>query len=229
MGTHRTAEEAKQRYIAHLGEPLGTLFSALWQELAWLNWKWIEYRELYGTKASRIELLNDAAPLFFRIVQDTLWEDSLLHLARLTDPVKSAGRPNLTIRALPDLIEDPKVCAHVSSLIDKGVASTEFCRDWRNRHIAHRDLALALSQGAQPLKEASRLKVKDALKAIEDVLNAVSGHYMDETSIFSLSQSHSGSVSLLHVLHDGIELDKQRLARIERGEYNPADLGPSDL
>src|SRR2546430_16292006 len=73
--------------------PYTTLFrsNALWNEVAWLHAKWHEYKELYGEKPPRLELLNRASGFFFRIVQDTLWENTLLHLARLTDPSRSAG------------------------------------------------------------------------------------------------------------------------------------------
>ena len=62
---------------------------------AYIEIKWAEYKELFGTSPRRIELLNSAAGLFFRILQDTLWEDALLHLCRLTDPAKMHGKENL--------------------------------------------------------------------------------------------------------------------------------------
>ena len=75
-----------------MGPRLGPVYNALWNEVAWLHAKLHEYKQLYGEKPARLELLNRAAGLFFRIVQDTLWEDTLLYLARLTDPPRSAGR-----------------------------------------------------------------------------------------------------------------------------------------
>ena len=74
----RTAEEAKKANIEKMGEPLGALFSALWQEVAVLHFHWKEYVELFGTKPERIALLNRAAPHFFRMLQDELWESTLL-------------------------------------------------------------------------------------------------------------------------------------------------------
>lgn len=54
-----------------MGSDLGTTYNALWQQLAWLHGKWAAYVELFGTKESRIDLMNEAAPRFFRIVQDS--------------------------------------------------------------------------------------------------------------------------------------------------------------
>ena len=94
----RTPEEARTEHIRVMGEELGSLYDALWQEVAGLHGKWSEYAALFGTRESRVDLLNQAAPYFFRIVQDSLWEDVLLHIARLTDPPKSAGKSNLTVQ-----------------------------------------------------------------------------------------------------------------------------------
>src|SRR6266496_1267585 len=99
--TFRTADEAKADNVRRMGKQLGELYHALWQEAAWLHIKWEEYISLFGTKPSRVELLNRAAPSFFRFVEDSLWEDMTLHVARLTDPPKSKGRANLTIQLLP--------------------------------------------------------------------------------------------------------------------------------
>ncbi|HEV2039416.1 MAG TPA: hypothetical protein VGT81_05105, partial [Casimicrobiaceae bacterium] len=69
MAVERSADEAKQEYIGAMGDVLGSLYHALWQEVAWRHLKWHEYVELFGTKESRIRLINRAAPTFFRIVE----------------------------------------------------------------------------------------------------------------------------------------------------------------
>ena len=229
MPGHRTAEEVRQHHIEVMGDELGSLYHALWNELAWLYSKWGEYVELFGTKPSRIELVNRAAGHFFRIVQDSLWEDALLHIARLTDPPKSVGKENLTIRKLPQLIVQEPLKKKVSELIDVAVEKAEFCRDWRNRHIAHKDLKLALSSGAEPLKPASRAKVKEALSSISDVLNALSNHYMDSTTMFDGVGNVGGAVSLLYVLDDGLRAEEERNERRKAGDYRAEDYQAGDL
>ncbi len=92
MSGIRTAEESKADHVAAMGVELGEFYSALWHELAWIHSKWAEYVTLFGTTSTRVELLNQAAPRFFRTIQDSLWEDVLLHIARLTDSPRSAGK-----------------------------------------------------------------------------------------------------------------------------------------
>lgn len=202
----RTADEAKKANIEKMGEPLGTLFSTLWQEVAILHFHWKEYAELFGTKPERITLLNRAAPAFFRMIQDELWESTLLQLARLTDPANSHGkqdRSNLTIQALPALITDAKLKDKVNTQIEDALKLTEFCRDWRNRRIAHRDLKLALAEPTTPLAEGSRTHVKNALKAIADLLNVLEQAYCNSETGYDLGGPLGGAISLLYVLDDG--------------------------
>jgi hypothetical protein len=228
MGSHKTADEVKKQHVEKMGDDLGSLFHALWNEVAWLYSKWDEYVELFGTKPSRIELLNKSAPLFFRTVQDSLWADTLLHIARLTDPPKSAGKSNLTIQRLSGLV-DKKVETNVSNLTKIAIEKTAFCRDWRNRRIAHRDLKLAMGEGAKPLEPASRAMVKDALKGIAAVLNAISEYYLDSTIMFDVIKGSFGAVSLLYVLDDGLQAESERRNRIKSGEYRQDDLKARDL
>lgn len=227
--SNRTAEEAKADNIRTMGQELGLLYDVLWQQVAWLYNKWAQYVELFGKKPSRITLLNNAAPTFFGVVQYTLWEDVLLHIARLTDSPKSAGKSNLSFRRLPDAIGDAIVKARVTSLITKALKASEFCRDWRNRRIAHRDLHLALGLGAAPLEPASREKVKEALEALVEVLNAISAHYHDSTTFFDLDDGSGGAESLLYVLDDGIKAENLRRERRKNGTFNSDDYAPKDI
>ncbi len=219
----RTAAEAKAANIAAMGSELGAVYSQLWQEVAWIHRNWAHYKELFGEKSSRIELLNEVAPSFFRSVQDALFETVLLHLTRLTDPAQSLGKSNLSLRQLDSLIFDDALKLKVNDLTFKAVESTEFARDWRNRKLAHRDLDLALGQAAKPLLPASRLAVAQALSAIVEVLNAVSSHYLDSTTIFDW---HGGndSVALLFAIRDGLRAKDERLRRIKAGEFRDSDL-----
>jgi hypothetical protein len=227
-----TAEEAKKHNIDKMGEPLGAQFSALWQEVAQLHMNWAEYVELFGTKPQRIELLNRAAPYFFRMIQDRLWETAVLHLARLTDPPKSMGqqdKQNLTIQNLPELINDAMTKAEVISLNEIALKETEFCRDWRNRYIAHRDLNLALDQPTTPLAEGSRKQVSVALKVIANVMNAVQIRYLGGETRYDLAARHNGSVTLLYLLDEGLRAKGAREQKILKGEFSEEDHATRDL
>jgi len=222
----QTAEEAKAQYVAKMGVALGNQFAALWQELANLYLKCNEFIELFGTKPSQIELLDKAASGFFHMIQGVMWEDLLPHLARIADPpnsLKRKDKANLTIQNLPALVADETTKTAVSRLVATAVGKTSFCREWRNRHIAHRDLALALEQPAAPLPEADIAQVKEALEAFASVLNAVQQRYMDATTAFAAIASLRGATSLLYALDDADRAHKKRQERLERGEVTDED------
>lgn len=228
-----TADQTRDRNIAAMGEELGSIYSQLWQELAWLYRTWAEYVALFGTKESRVELLNKAAPAFTRIVQDYLWEGVILHVARLTDPPKSVGKRNLSIRALEEAATDSDLKERVSVAVTKALSASEFCRDWRNRHLAHRDLNLALKRGAEPLLTASRQKVNEALTSLSDVLNVVSLKYMGATTLFDIDLrvggGPGGAMSLLHCIDMGVEAEQVKRDRLKSGSFDERDYRPRDL
>lgn len=229
MTRSKTADESKHEYVQLMGETLGKVFHALWQEVAWLYTNWGEYVALYGTKPSRIELMNQSAPRFFRVVQDSLWEETLMHIARLTDPPKTAGKENLSIQRILVEVSDEALRQTLEAKIETAKSQSEFCRDWRNRRIAHLDLQLAIEEGINPLQPASRKAVKEALSAIADVLNAVTLHYDDSTTIFDVPNGYGGGESLLYVIDDGLKMIQEREERIQSGDFKDFDFEPRDI
>jgi hypothetical protein len=221
MADIQSAAEVEQRYVEAMGPDLGAVQARLWNECAWLHLKWSEYVILFGTSRNRIDLLNRAAGPFIRIVQDALFEDALLHICRLTDSPRSAGRDNLTVERLPRLV-DQSIRFAVEQRLDQVRTTSGFARDWRNRRIGHRDLALATRRHARPLESASRLGVKDALAAIAALLNEVESHYGTGPVAYDMVDHLGGAESLLYVLRDGLDARAEELRRLKSGQL---DLG----
>jgi hypothetical protein len=224
-----TVEEMKATSVAKMGENLGGLYHALWQSLAQLYANWNEYVVLFGTKSSRIDLMNRAAPSFFGMLQNELWNLTLLHMARLTDSPRSVGRPNLSIRALPQLITDSALKTEVEGLVALALTQTEFCRDWRNRLLAHADLDLALEVPSRPLSDASRKHVNDGLAALTNVLNALDGHFSNSETHFHMHSRIGGAVEMLYVLDHGVRAREAKMKRIESGQYTSEDIELHDI
>jgi hypothetical protein len=125
------------------------------------------------------------------------------------------------------LINGPGFESHLAGLIDQATRASAFCRDWRNRHIAHRDLALAIGTGAEQLEPASRWGVREALAAIAAVLNAVSVQFTDAEVRFDVAMNVEGAVSLLYVIDDGLRVEAEREEELRRGaigEFQRRDL-----
>ncbi len=219
----QTAEEARAERIEAMGEALGSHFDALWQQLVSAKRKWGEYVTLFGTNEKRVALLNAAAPQFFNLLDSILWEDTVLHIARLTDLSNTFGqrnRTNLSIRAFPELITDARLRDALATHLKAAVDATGFARDWRNRRIAHRDLQYELDRSAKPLAFASRASVNTAFEKIEAVMNAVQLHFLDSTTHYDTPISRGGAMTLLHTLHYGVQVLNDRQERLARGDWN---------
>lgn len=80
-----TAKEVKEKRVQVMGKELGLLYDALYNEILWIKIKWMEFEELYGYGANRIEIMNKSAPFFFFVVEKVLWNDIILGIARITD------------------------------------------------------------------------------------------------------------------------------------------------
>jgi hypothetical protein len=191
--------------MAKMGDPLGSVFYELWQDAAFLHMKWAEYVELFGTDPSRIELLNTAAMTFFGVVQHVLWEDTLLHIARLMDKPETGRKTNLTIQRLPQLVRAPEAQG-IQALVRTAITTAEFCGDWRNRRLAHTDLALALNgTSVIPLPDTSRKQVNEALGAIAVIISKVQETYLGDPASFHFISGTRGASDLLYWIREGLK------------------------
>jgi hypothetical protein len=229
VNREKSGEEVQASYIQAMGHELGELFHETSHELTWMHWRWKQYRTLFGEKPSRIDLLNEAAPLYFRIVQDVFFEDTLLAIARLVGPPKSSGKQNLTVERFPPLLADPNLKEQVCTLIEKAKTSAGFAVDWRNRRLAHRDLDLSLGRSLEALPPATREKVEESLSALRDVLNCIEMAYCNDAhTLYDFSPAPGGAEALLYVIRDGLLREKDRRARWGRGELHDDDIDPPE-
>ena len=146
------------------------------------------------------------------------------HLARLTDSAKSAGKENLTVRSLPDLVSDPSLKAELETHVADIKQKTQFCRDWRNRRFAHHDLLLATQDSrAAPLEPATKEKIVAALQAVSDMLNVMERFYYRGGCSFDVIAAHNGVGTLLYILGFGVMGRDKMMERIKRGDFSGDD------
>ena len=205
MNSSDSQQETQDNLISLMGVELGRLFYAMQKELVWLHVIWQEYRVLYGTSPAQLQIANRAAGFFFRIVQDELWDSVVLRIARLTDSQKSMGKPNLTIRAFPDLLSDQNLKQELDDLISISLKKAEFAREHRHKRLAHNDLAQAI-ESSTPLNGISRRNVEEMLESLRNVMNRLDAHYRNTTFMYQHFVADTGAERLLRVL-DRLEND----------------------
>jgi hypothetical protein len=229
MAAELSAEQVREKHIRDMGPELGPVYHELSDEVAWLHAKWNQYRQLFGHSEERVDLLNRVGGHFFRIVQDALWDNVILHIARLTDTItsgpKSSPKDNLTLRRLPEVIPNAGRKKEVEALIDTALLSSSFARDWRNRSLAHIDLKLALQTGANPLPGISREQVENTLSAFRSVLNKLDEMYWQSETAYEHFMAAGGEGDdVIFFIRAGLKAEDARMERLRQGKPLPEDL-----
>lgn len=224
-----TAEDYKKTVIAAMGRELGELYCALRDRHISACEAWNEYVALYGKSPQRLEVLNSAAPHTFYVIQRSLWADVILYIARTTDPPTTAGKPNLTVRRISDLVCEPALRTEIQDLVATCLSTAEFARDWRNRMLAHTDLELSTTDTAQPLALASKAQVDIALGSVSKLLNRVSQQFQDSETAYGHASVIGTAIGLVHVLKDGLDAQTERRERMAKGIAHPDDFRTTDL
>jgi hypothetical protein len=209
-------DEVKTRYIEKMGQSLGTTLHHLVQDLAHLHLKWNEYVALFGHSADRVDVLNRSAPLFFRIVQDALWDDVLLGICRLVDD----DRRTLSVLRLKALVR-PELRPTVASLVASAIAASKFALKVRNVDIAHRNADVATK--AAPLPPSSRADVKSALAAIDAVIDFVDHAYTeDEPRWWDHIHAAGGADAIIWWVERALKAEEEDVARLRGHRPSPA-------
>lgn len=196
----RSMNDIQADYISSMGEELGSCFFELSRKLVELHMLWQQYRQLFGENAETVHLLNRTAGLFFKVVQDELWDSVLLGISRMTDPPTSGAKKNLTVRSLPLFIEDASLRIEVENLCDEALRAAKFAREHRNKRIAHQDHDSLRSQSADQLSGISRALVEKMLSALRAVLNRLDIHFRDTTVLYEEFVDESGARVLVYKL-----------------------------
>ena len=194
--------------------------------MTWLHAKWLEYRKLYAQSEERIDLLNGTAAFFFRVVQDVLWEDVLLHIARLTDLPDQGRFKNLTLRRLPEAVPDQHLANELSNLVENANVKSQFARDWRNKRIAHSDLSLAIDVKATPLPGVSRQHIEDALNCFRRILNRLYSSYLNAEVAYEHFLTNEDADALIHHLAVAARFEERQRQRLQAGNPLPEDIEP---
>ncbi len=225
MPSEMSAAELQDRDLRVLGPTLGPIYHELSNQVAWLHAKWNQYRKLYAQSPDRIEALNAVAGHLFGMLQQMMFENVLLDLGRLTDHPEMGKKSNLTLLRLPNAIADSTLAAEVQGLVEAALVACKEARAWRNRRIAHRDLALAIATAADPLPDVSRAYVESALASVRAVLHAIERRHFDSETAYAYFLAQGGEAdSLVYYMKAGLRAEEKRLERFRDGTWTQEDV-----
>ncbi len=225
MGSHLTAEEITTKYVAAMGDPIGRSFALLSDHVAWLFFKWADYKEMFES-VDRIELMNTVASPFFSQLQITLRADILLHIRRLADQKKVAGKHTLSLKGFQRLLPpnpDKRFANDLSAVIEEMDRKAAFAKLWRDTKLAHLALPAFAGGEAVALEPADKTNIEGALLAIGEVMNCISRHFLKEETAWDSPIGISiGVPNMMHYLRKGLIAqraeDAERFAKITEGK-----------
>lgn len=177
------------------------VIAALWHHITELHSEWKILLELFGVSQAQSDFLNKNAGAFFDTVYDTLIRDILLGVSRLTDPLSTAGSDNLVLERLallPEVAGDTVLSSKVTTQLAAVKAQVTSIRDYRNKYLAHLDLAASLGPGSEVLPGIKRQDIDAVLQGIADLFNLI----RDTPVVFKWVTIHGGPKALLKRLQD---------------------------
>ncbi|MGH8491581.1 MAG: hypothetical protein ACRERR_00515 [Moraxellaceae bacterium] len=193
-----------------LGLPAAdNLWKAIDYEVTWLHARWLIYRQLFGTNAERVEILNRSAGTFAEMLQGILLDDVQLGLAKLGDPrtthTKNGRLDNMTLDALAHEITSPTSLKTEldTKLITYKVACSKV-KDRRNKRIAHFDLKTMLNPQDSFLLGPSRDEIEAALIELRSFMNCIELYFTGSRTAYDLITLKDDGDSLIFALSKGL-------------------------
>ena len=140
----------------------------LFTELSHLNKLWSEFVYLYGDSPERTEFLGRTGKWFFATIQRLMIRELILASSRLTDPLETGRRRNLTPEAL---LADPRLTPELASELRSDFARAQSIagpiRKNRNKAIAHLDHVVALDKTILP--KIPRATMEELIPLLESI------------------------------------------------------------
>jgi hypothetical protein len=181
------------------------ILDALEAYISDLHAEWKTLLELFAAGPETSKLLNDTAGALFDTLYRVLIRDILLSIARLTDPLKTAGKEHLVLERvmeLPEVGGDAELAAAASSALAEIKALAGRFRDYRNKYLAHLDLPTSLAPSGDVLPSIVRAAVDAILVAFAKFFNRIDGPLRDRHVLFKDVAMHGGARSLVKALNE---------------------------
>jgi len=206
--------------------PIKEVFENLRYEVTWLYSKWAIYSQLFCRGEEQLSFLDSMAPGFFVIIRDSLENELIVGLCRLTDPTTTGRRENLTLARLAETLEEADIAKEFQSRLHKIDQACSPLREWRNRRLAHSDFPTALGQSQFPLPKVAWETIDSTLKSIGNLMNLVQIHFLDsEFGYESFTNLNDGEEIVFYLKEAQQHEEEERSRALEAigKSHNPAD------
>ena len=151
-------------------------FMQLREDISMLQHKWNLYLELFS-KAETTALLSDVAPAFFQTIEESLRNDMIMAICRLSDPARALGGE---ILSLATLVGQCGKVPNIDARLTAFQSAAGCVRLLRNQRLRHNDLTTRIDPRDDLLPGIDRSRVDEILRLASEIMKAIHGHYCNE-------------------------------------------------
>ena len=178
------------------------LLSAIEREFIQLRYRWAILGQLFDSGQDNVDLLNKSGSNVFQLFQKLIIDDVMMSLCRLSDPPKSMGHENASLRNLISKLEQELPSTSREKIDAKLTELTEHLGEitiLRNKALSHTDMTHALN--TEMLPRPTYDEIDGAIDSVENILNEITGRVFDYSGAYlpTLPFGHDGN-KLLGVL-----------------------------
>jgi len=172
------------------------LLNAIEREFIQLRYRWVMFGQLFDSGQDNVDLLNKSGSNVFQLLQKLIIDDVMMSLCRLSDPPRSMGHENASLRNLFGKLEQElpsesqeKINAKLAELGEH----LEKVTTLRNKALSHTDMTHALN--TELLPRPTYDEIEGAIDAVTSVLNEITGRVFDYSSDYNplLPFGHDGN------------------------------------
>ena len=183
-------------------EDLKSVLNAVNAQVIQLAFRWKIFCQLFDSGPENIQLMNKSGSNVFGLFQRLVLDDVMICLSKLTDPEKSPGGENASIKNVLGKARtylSAPTFTEVEALIVELEHHVQNVRSHRNKALAHADLSHALNVAALPAITYDELE--KAMKTLQEIVNKVASEALRWTTHYDpIIQYGCGGDSLLKVL-----------------------------
>jgi hypothetical protein len=182
-------------------EEIRVACAQIFQDVAMLHHKWSSYLELFSEPEST-SVLSNVAQAFFQAIEESLRNDIVMAICRLSDPSLTLSNENLSFATLVAKCGEIPTLDPLLTAFQSAAGSV---RLYRNRRVGHNDLNVRIRPHEDPLPGIDRLQIDEILRFAREIMKAIYGHY-GETDHAIQPIHHGGARDLIFWLKTAWEL-----------------------
>jgi hypothetical protein len=209
-----------------MNEKTKDVYECLQSEVFGVRVLWTLYTQLFQRENGDFDPFQERETVVtFWVFRNSLIDEIILMVGRLTDPSKTDGKTNLSLKQLIELLSSdgsisqyPQLISSLETQLTKLTDKCEKIRSYRNKTIAHNDLKTALSEFkasdvfvwwkllSDVLPDIER-EIVETLAGLSDFLNTIEQTVFNKETAYKNTQlpGESNGHSLVSLLKDGLK------------------------